>query len=455
MPVINPKPDGPPKEIPHKPKVVPPMYKGVTVDTRYIPQSALLTHVEGSSMTVNYYSQVVNDDSDLAGQNVTRNPVLQQYRLVKKMELKVTTPLTFQQVEETRNVNGTGVATVYPFIVPNIGDMFLTDVGDGREGIFKITSTVRKSIFKDTCYEINYEFIEFSDTNLFTIADLNTKVIETFVFVREFLEYGQNPVLLEEDAEIVRTLKFKYFDMLRQYFQEFLSNEYKTLVVPGQNFATYDYFLTEFMLAFATTLDAPEVQYTRLLNCDGDDNLLTPTIWDVCKQRNLHLMRMINREMGLTATLYFPSNPMYEGVHHSGIQYIVYPINPRQSWDDVRKMKQPKVIVYRLTGVPSIAGRLEEMVEQKDLAGLPYPSCPLIHDVLCDSSYIFSEAFYDERRPEMSKLEQAVWDMLERKAVSLKLLDFFCETYQTWGGLERFYFTPFVLMLIRSQLRAF
>ena len=455
MPVLNPKPDAPPREIPHPPKTVPEMYRGVTVDTKYIPSSALLTHVEGSSYTVNYYSQVLNDDNDVAGQNVTRSPVLQQYRLIEGLELKVTSPLVFQQVEETRNITGTGTATVYPFLVPNVGDQFLADVGDGREGVFKVTNTVRKSIFKDTCYEINYEFEKFSDTNLFTIADFNTKTIEVFVFVKEFLQYGQNPVLLKEDANIVRELRYRYHDIMLEWYQEFLSNEYKTLVVPGQGFATYDYFLCKFMMSFSTTLDAPEVQYCRLLNCDGDDNMNTPTIWDVCKQRNDKLFRMINSRMGLTASLYFPSNPMMEGVHHTGIQYIVYPKDPRQSWDDVRKMKSAKLLVYPLTEVPSIAGRLSELVEQKDLSGLPYGGCPLIKDVLCDDYYIFSEAFYDKDRPHMSKLEQAVWDMLERKAVSLKLLEFFCDTYQTWGGLERFYYTPFVLMLIRSQLRSF
>jgi hypothetical protein len=455
MPAVAiPKASYPTPEQPHEPRVYSPKYKGVTVDTRYIPSSALLTHVEGSSMSVNWYSQVLNDDTELAGQNPNRNPILQPYLLIEGMELKVTTPLTFAQIENTQNVGATGQANVYPFLVPNDGDMFLTDVGDGREGIFKVTNTTRKSIFKDTCYEIEYEFVDFSDRNLFRIADLNTKVVETYVFMKDFLQYGQNPVLLKEEANMVLDLTFAHQDITRQWFQEFFSREFSTLAVPGQAFATYDSFITTFMMKFVTTLAAPEVQYTRLLNTDGPMDLKTPTIWDVCRERNPMLMRMINRQMGLTAALYFPSNPMMEGIHHSGFQYIVYPKNPRQSWDDKRNMYQPLMLAYSLTPVPSIAGRLEELITAADLKGMPYENCPLLKDILCDDYYIFSQAFYDQDRPNMSKLEQAVWDMIERKPVSLKLLNFFTKTYQTWGGLERFYFTPFVLMLIRSQIRS-
>ncbi|MDR3392210.1 MAG: hypothetical protein P4L77_10810 [Sulfuriferula sp.] len=454
MPQVIVDPDAPPKEQAHLPTTYPDLYRGVTVDTRYIPSSALLTHVEGSSMSVNWYGQVIDRDVELAGQNPTRNPILQPYFLIEGMELKVTSPFVFEQDNATKQFPGKGTANIYPFVKPNKGDMFLTSLPDGREGIFEVDDSRQMSILKDTCFQIDYVFIGFSDTNRFRIADLNTKVIETYSYVKDFLTYGQNPVLLKEDADIVRNLQYSYNDIMRQYFQEFLSKEFSTLLIPGQAFSTYDHFLTKFMLKFSTTLDAVEIQYTRLLNVDGPDDMKTPTVWDLCAQRNLHLKRMLNKEMGITSTQYFPSDPMMEGVHHAGIHYIVYPKFPRQSWDDVRNMRTPIVLAYRLRPVPSIAGTLEDLIEEANLASLPYAGAPLIKDVLCDDYYIFSEAFYMEDRTKMSKLEMAVWDMLERKALNLKLLDFFCKTYQTWGGLERYYYTPFILMLIRAQIRA-
>lgn len=454
MPAVIPTPATPPREIPHAPKITPPTYRGVTVDTRYIPASALLTHVQGSSMTVNYYSQVVDTDTELAGQNPSRNPAIQSYYLIERMELKVTEPITFDQNDSNTQFSGSGKANLYPFVVPNNGDMFLMSLPDGREGLMQVTDTKRMSVLKDTCYTIDYTFIGFSDMNRFRLADLTTKVIETYVFIRDFLTYGQNPVLIKEDADLVRKFTYAYEDITRQWWQEFLSNEFKTLMIPGQSFSTTDTFLTKFMLNFSNTIEAAEIQYCRNLNVDGRDDMKTPTIWDICAQRSEHLWRMINRQMALTATLYFPSDPMMEGIHHTGIQYLLYPKFPRQSWDDRRFLRTPLVLTYKLQNVPPIRGDLQDMVEENDLNSLPYLGGPLIKDVLVDDYYVFSQAFYTNKREDMSLLEQAVRDMIDRKALNYKLIDMFCRTYQTWGGLERFYYTPFVLMLLRAAVRA-
>ena len=455
MPAVIVKgPDVPPAEKPHPPRILSETYRGVTVDTRYIPTSSLLTHVEGSPMSVNYYSQVLDRDTEVAGQNVTRSQTLQQYLLIKGMEIRVTQDLQWTQDETTKQFSGTGAANTYPFLTPNKGDMFLMDVGEGREGIMQVTDSKRMSVFKEAIHEITYEFIAFSDADRYRLADLNSKVVEQYTYAKDFLQYGQNPVLLDEDADNVRDLTYAFTDIIQQYFAEFLSKEFSTLALPGQPFSVYDHFLTKAMLKICTTFDAPEIQYTRLLNVDGPNDMATPTIWDMALQRNVMLKRMLNDRMGMTASLYFPSDPMMEGFHHSGFQYIIYPVAPRQSWDDVRKMRPPIALAYSLRPVPSIAGRLEDLISQDQLNGLPYKDCPLIKDVTVDDYYIFSEAFYSEKRELMSKLEQAVWDMLNRKDVSLKLLTFFVKTLQTWGALERFYYTPFILLLIRSQIKA-
>jgi hypothetical protein len=99
-------------------------------------------------------------------------------------------------------------------------------------------------------------------------------------------------------------------------------------------------------------------------------------------------------------------------------------------------------------------GRLDDLIEESNLKGLPYPDLPLIKDVTVDDYYVFSEAFYKQDTPNMSKLEASVWDMLNRKALNLSLLVFYTRTWQTWGALERFYYTPFVLMLIRAQIKS-
>lgn len=457
MPVFDPKPTAPPAETPHPPRITRPGYAGVTVDTRYIPSSALLTHVQGSSMQVQYYSQVLNDDMELDGQNVTRAASLQPYRLIKNMELKVTSPLTFQQVDTNRAVGLTGTANIYPFLKPNQGDMFLTDIGDGREGIFRIKTTEQKSIFKDTCFEVTYEFVDFSDSEQgqLRLADFKAKTVVTYVYMKEFLQYGQNPVLIEEDAFTVEDLEYNYADIVKQWFREFTSREYSTLMVPGQLYSTYDAFLTQAVMKMFEINAAPQMQSIRVQNIDGIDDMQQQTVWDLCLTRNTRLLRTIVRKTKLISTKIFESDPMMEGIHHSGIQFTVYPWRNELSWDDVLRRKPIAAVSGVLTDVPSPQGRLEDFIEDGELAGLPYEGRPLINQVLADDYYIFTEAFYNNEPTQMSRFEAALRDFLDRKPVHLGLLKFLCNTYQTWGGLERFYYTPFLLMLIRGTIRRF
>ena len=160
-----------------KPNVVrstPPESKGVVVDTRYESKANLLTHVEGAPWNVNYYSQVLNTDNAPIGQQPDRNAIYQQYMFIEMFEIKVTQPLTTSQDPTSKEMTLIGAANVYPHVIPNRGDMFIADVGDGRTAIFKVTNTERKSIFKDTCYAIDYMLINYTTKEL--RADLDSRL---------------------------------------------------------------------------------------------------------------------------------------------------------------------------------------------------------------------------------------------------------------------------------------
>jgi hypothetical protein len=46
-----------------------------------------------------------------------------------------------------------------------------------------------------------------------------------------------------------------------------------------------------------------------------------------------------------------------------------------------------------------------------------------------------------------------VWDYLEGKIIDLRLLNTLMQSYQSWGGLERFYYTPIIALLIKARVR--
>lgn len=452
MPLVNPKPSAPPVEAPHAPVISKPEYRGVTVDTRYTPNAALLSHVEGSSWTVNYYSQVLAADSPLAGQSVTMNAINQQYKLIKGMEFKVTSPLNTSQDPVSKSMIITGAANIYPFLIPNEGDMFLADVGDGREGIFKITATERKSVFKETIHTVEYQLIDYS-TDL-RRGDLNAKTVQVLQFVRDFMNYAQNPLLEEDDYTTMRELQMRYGEIASRYFRMFTSNEYKTLLVPGQEFPIYDHFLTNAIMAMFNTYDAPEIRNVRKLNVDGDDLMKCVTIWDVLRERDITLLKYCNRKVGLVSVRSFERNPMMEGIYHSGISYVVYPKDPELLVDYQLKPREKAMALEVMKDTPSQVRRLEDLLGDKTFEGLTLPDSPPIRKVLVDDYYVLSQQFYDDVNPGQSLLELCVRDYLTDKAPNNKALLALCDTYHAWGGLERYYYIPILLILIKASIRS-
>ncbi len=452
MPLVQNTPTVLPQEVPHEPVIAKQAYRGLTVDTRYIPNTALLSYVEGSAWTVNFYSQVLAGDSALAGQAPSTNPLSQQYRLIKGLELKVTSPLVSNQDPTTKAFNMTGAANVYPFIVPNEGDMFLADMGDGREGIFKITSSERRSVFKETIHAIEYIWIDYSTEE--RRGDLNMKTVQTLQFVRDFMMHGQNPLLEEEEYTILRQLQARFSDITSRYFKLFTSNEYKTLILPSQEFVAYDHYLTNAVLSTFTTYDSPEIRTIRKLNTDGDDIMKCTTLWDALLERDVRLIRHACSKAGLVSARSFTRDPVLEGIYHSGINYVVYPKDPELSVDYEIKPREKTLATVTLRDAPSNVRRLEDLIVDKAFEGLTKADCPAIHSVLIDDNYVLSEKFYNNAEVGQSLLEICVRDYLTHKAPNNRALLALCDTYHAWGSLERFYYVPILLMLVKASIRS-
>lgn len=445
MPVVNKTPAAPPEFDPAPPIIHAKEYQGVTVDTRHTPLSSLMTHIEGASMTVNYYSSVLGKDSPLAGQNINLIPEYQQYRLITGFEFKVTNPLTTSQDTTSNSMLTVGTANIYSFLKPNVGDMFITDIGDGREGIFKITNVDRKTLYKESTHVVEYQMIiHTSDRNVW-LADLNSKVVERLVFVSDYLQYGQNPFLQEEDYGVAMRLEAAFEEITKAYFREFLSNEFMTLCVPGQEFPTYDHFVTVAATSFFTTFDAPELRKIRRLNCDDDGLMKATQFWDILSQKNPKLLMTCAQKAGMVSAKQFHKNPMVEGVYHSGINRIVYLADGEMPLDYLHKTS-PKVLMdEKLKQVP---------VRTRAQGAIPDVVPPLLHNVTVDDYYVLSQAFYDKAVDGQSKLELAVHDYLSDKAPNNKVLATLADTYHAWGGLERYYYGPILLVLIRASLRS-
>jgi hypothetical protein len=385
-------------------------------------------------------------------QQLQRGPDYQQYKLIHNLEIKVTAELSYSQTEASRSSNYTGAANCYPFLVPNVGDMFVVDVGQGRLGVFTVTSTTPKSMYTQTCYAIEYEQVDFATSA--RMLDFKAKTIITYQYVKDFLQYGQNPLVLAEDYASLLSLQEAYPKVLNAWSEEFFSKEFSTFMIPGQQWPCYDSFLTQAMMKWLTYEEVPEMIKVRAFTCDGDDQMTIPTLWDVLGECDIQLMRRITEQASLVSVKIFTGDPMLEGIRFSGAAYTMYPLDPITTTDEQMGFGYAATPMgMPLVEAPVRRTRLADLIPDPDLDGLPYNGLPLIKNVTVDSFYILSEAFYTRDSLNQSRLERAVWDYLEDKILDLRLLNTLLQSYQSWGGLERFYYTPIIALMIKARIR--
>lgn len=452
MPLASYKPEAKERVVSNLPKVSEAPYESVVVDTKYTPLSSLLTHIEGASWTVTYYSQLLNDDDELKSQDLSLSGVHQQYSEINAMELKVTSALNSSQDTSTNRMVVTGTANVYPFIIPNIGDMFAADVGDGREGIFRVSNSEKKSVLKESVYYIEYTLMYYSDVETVRRQDLRNKSINSYFYIKDFLLHGQNPLLIDDDYNAYQELENLFEEIVKNYFKWFFNNEYKTLVIPGQTKVIYDHYLVTALLAILNTRDAPQLMHVRKLNVDDDKYMKQPQLWDALVNKDASLLDLSNKTMGMVLAKNFNSNPVLNGVRYSGVEYVVYPVRPEKLLDVGLQFNIKTLSLEQIGKVTSRSVRLDKLVGDTEL-DLKSNFVVNIKPVLMDQRYVFSDSFYTTGI-DMSLLEILTTEYLNDKAVNAMSLLKVVKNYRNFGVIEQFYYLPVIMILIKSIIRS-
>lgn len=452
MPIVQVKPTAPIAEKPLLPKIHSVEIASNVVDTKYDPLSSLLTYVQGSLWVVDYYSQVFGKDNALAGQDVGQSAVYQQYKVIRGFELRVENPLSWIQDSNSKSFSVTGSAHFHSLVIPNEGDMFLADVGDGREGVFQITLTEKKSLLKDSVYFIEYQLIYFSDASPDKKADLDSKVVQEFHYSKDFLKHGQDPLLITSEYNAVNELKLKYQELIDHYFRWFFSKEFNTLMVPGQSYSTYDHFVVSYMASILNTDDNPQLRFMRKLNVDDDYYLKEPQIFEAVLNRDLLALQTGNKKMGMVSARSFNNNTFLEGIRFTGVDNVIYPSVPQTVYDARHTRVIKPLLQTTLSSVDTRGGNLNEIVYDTVLSS-DNQTMKTLQSVLVDDYYVLSENFY-ENKPNKTLLELLLYNYFENKPNNAVDVLKVTKTFTNWGGLERFYYIPIVLAIIKNTIRS-
>jgi len=423
----------------------------------------LTTYVTGSTWAVTYYSQLLAADNEAAPADVNRAAPYQQYRKIMELELKVQTALQHTQNEQSKEFEVTGQAICYGFLIPTPGDSFIALVDNGRYAIFNVSTSEKSTYLKGSNYLINYKLVNYVDPVL--IADLDNKSVQVFQFVKSLLVQGQYPLLSVDQYALFGGLQRLFLDLSSLYFRDFFSIERQTLLVPNQSMETYDHFLTRAVVSLVSTDDVLDLPKIRMPQVDGDRAMINVTVWDALIRTNRSLLSTGIQSMGIVPTVIFRNWVNLGGIYYSGIDRIVYPRDPRTDVDlPYDGAPAQDYTTYDGTGTLRYIS-LERVFrhDEEDFftapalavgsANNPAIVLPDIVPVTTDLFYVFTEGFYGVRGTSLaSRLEVLTRTAIDHATVDRQALTDLAVKAFNWPNLERFYYIPALLALIRISL---
>lgn len=424
----------------------PPHFQGMTVDTRYTDRRSLITHIEGSSWVVCYFSQILGKDNEPTPLEIGKNAVYQQYTQIDNLEIKVTSTLNSTQRPEGKSFDVVGSAIVYPPLIPNTGDVFLADVGDGTEAVFSITGTNRLTYLKDSVFEIEYVLRSYSTEEYRN--DLANKVVKQVRFLKELLDHGKDPLLVEQDYHQMLDAGASEQQLLGHYFATFYQKNIGSLAVPDQTYETFDPFLTKALSMFMDTDEHPLIRSLKQYSVELPGRDTPKTLWDALVNLSMDTLPLCNEKLALVDARCFSTFPQYHGVAFSQIDDVVYPAD-KDKRDLLSRDLSPGKFDARDIRHQFETTRLGNLAQLTKPKGNGIEALYSIHPITKDDYYIFSEAFYFHDYKNQSQLETITRHVMEGKPVNREILAKLCEHSPRWGRLERFYYTPILLLLLK------
>lgn len=233
---------------PSEPTALPKDYRHPLVQSRYIPETANLSFVPGTPTLVEYYRGYYGTDSEQMGFQPESIETYQSYTRVKNMILKVDNgngDFIFDPMSGGAGHTLTGY--ILFDLAPNIGDMFIKDIGSGRAGLYTLVIQPEyKTIQADKCYYFEASLI--AVVNEAIAFNLNSKVVKELYYSKESQTAGGNAVLTQDDW----TANLKLNQLRKAIIDDLLANHYysdeETIVIPNSfNDRLYDPYLARFL----------------------------------------------------------------------------------------------------------------------------------------------------------------------------------------------------------------
>ena len=423
-------------------------YETPVVDTRKEGYDSLASFYSGSKLPGDYYQKAVGRDSAASSYQADVPVVYGQQRVIRGYELIINGSFNHDQnTGDSMGFNTTADAVMYavPGMVPQAGDLFVAQLGSWRNVMFQVNNPKRLNPFDESGYSISLKAIKWLDKSARDV--LQQSVIGTRFFDRENFRNGLKALLTSEDVDVMKRLEKSYRRLIGTYLRDFFDDVYQTFLIPGQALPSYDPNITRFVKRMISVVDTPSIVRVTELGVGDDMYSNTPSVLDAMLQKDEALLYSCAQRWNLSHINNYFAHPLMHGIYYSGVKWVMSPVDPK--YTNRTKNSLP------YSGVEMVAADvlfkdIDYILPATDLTEEETRPAEtrFIKRVLVDDYYIFSRAFYEDDG-ELSMLEGMVLDRLANRAINLNDLADLAEYAQKFNNLERYYYIPIIINLIK------
>lgn len=409
-------------------RFLPETYKNEIIESRYVPQTSLLSFVPGTPTRVTYYRQYLGRDEEQHSFQPESIETYQSYTRINNLIMKVDNGNGDFNLQPESGQASLRIGGYVLFdLTPNKGDVFVKDIGDGKAGLFVITEQPEyRTIQADKVYYI--EAIIETEMTTAIQENLNRKVVKELFYSKESAVAGGNAVLTAQDwgdNKILQDLKFAIMD-------DILSNHYyseeNTIIIPNSyNDKLYDPYLAEFLSKVMPANEITPREKIRTLSTqywvEGTRTQKPVTVWDMFYRNDFSSPKRYKQTYYEHNRSSMLNTRFYGGIFYSKMDRALNVFEQGATLSP-----------YQFSGA---------------LVPVPYPSVPRPPSNGTKWNYFFGDEFYDGKGTEV---QQFVWKFFRDKTVDKKELIKVLNNYWELDTTEKLYMGGIYILAIKFAL---
>ena len=419
--------------------------------------------VSGPVTSIDYFQQYLAGSDTAYYVDPNLSPTHQQYRHIQGMTVEILEQLS-TDIDVNTNVSTlTGRARVQNFVRPNVGDVITMPLQGGLY-MFSVTSVVATAVGRGTSYDISYTMTGEANSSNSNYVTLMDKVTDTLVYDPNVAASGgANPLLSEAEAASKKDLLPYIAGIGKEYFKSFTDPNTGYLMLTRNGEGVYDPHISKFVTSLISMGCVTTNEDVRKIPIN-EQNRRKYSVYDVMLDRSLLLTSSMCDKFCHTAHSEYDGYRDISSIWTSSVGWVVGDNDTSHGtpcfatpndWICPDRVNPPN-LGCKAYDAPNCYCNDSETNDVKSVYGRTVDgevgSRVILKDPTLGDTYVFSQAFYDEDRPNMSHIELLVDKYLHNETITMEEMKILMDDVKNWCSHSLYFYGPIAMLLAKYAL---